>query len=80
MSVLAKRWKGRRAEGSFSRPSNRTANKSPRIVVALPAELFALVTADAVRRGVSSSRVLREMCAGHYVGRGDLSVIEGGGR
>lgn len=71
--TLQKSWRGR-PTGSFARPSNKSADKSPRIIVALPTPLFALVADEAERRGVSASRVLREICAGHFIGRGDLSM------
>ncbi|WP_428673665.1 hypothetical protein [Reyranella sp.] len=68
---LDRRWGGARARGSLNGPESKTAMKSPRIAVALPPAVMRWVANHAARRGVSSSRVLREIAEAHV-----LRVVE----
>ena len=54
-----------RAVGGYARPTNTSANKSPRVAICFDRETFDELSAAASRRGVSFSQVVRE-----YVARG----------
>ena len=54
----------RKARGSMARDGNAVANKSPRLSVCLPAQLFETLSSVAIERRVPMSQVIREICEG----------------